>query len=136
MDKQVPPVQNQPKPAGIVAKTHPKYIKNVHRGNHKSNIFSGEIPRTHLTKRASPSRAFPLPQDHFQRRGDGPELGLIQFLIWVKHWRFLIRNMNEINQPKMDICPLKECIKVDNCPFLKKQREGICDPPPPPPPRF
>ena len=82
-------------------KTHPKYIKNVHRGNHKSNIFSGEIPRTHLTRRASPSRAFPLPPDHFQRRGDGPELGLIQFLIWVKHWRFLIRNMNEIKQPKI-----------------------------------
>ena len=28
-------------------------------------------------------------------------IGLIQFLIWVKHWRFLIRNMNEINQPKI-----------------------------------
>ena len=63
MDKQVPPVQNQ-------QKTHPKCIKNVHRGNHKSNIFS---PEPTLREGHTPSCAFPLPQDHFQRRGDGPD---------------------------------------------------------------
>ena len=38
---------------------HPKFINNVHRCNHKSNIFSGEIPRTHLMRRAYPLLCFP-----------------------------------------------------------------------------
>ena len=47
---QVPSVPNQPKTAEISAKTHQKCIKNAHRGNHKLKIFSGEIPRTPLTR--------------------------------------------------------------------------------------
>ena len=75
-------------------------IQNALKTNIEATInqtFSrGISPEPTLREGHTPSRAFPLPLDHFQRRGDGPELGLIQFLIW----RFLIRNMNEINQPK------------------------------------
>ena len=61
---QVPYVPNQPKTAEIPAKTHPKCIKNAHRGNHKLKNLSGEIPRTPLTTGGipplvlSPTRAF------------------------------------------------------------------------------
>ena len=74
MDKQVPPVQNQPKPAGIVAK---KRIQNALKMYIEATInqtFSrGRSPESTLREGHTPTRTFPLPPEHFQRRGDGPD---------------------------------------------------------------
>ena len=59
----MPSVRNQPKTAENPAKTHPKCIKNAHRGNNKLKNFSGEVPPP-LTRGGlpplvlSPTRAF------------------------------------------------------------------------------
>ena len=73
MDKRVPLVQNSQSRLKLWQKTHPKCIKNVHRGNHKSNIISGRSSEPTLREGHTPSHAFPFPPDHFQRRGAGPD---------------------------------------------------------------
>ena len=64
----------QPKPAGIVAK---KRIQNALKTYIEASInqtFSrGRSPEPTLREGHTPSRAFPLAPDHFQRRGDGPD---------------------------------------------------------------
>ena len=55
----MPSVPNQPKTAEIPSKTHPKCIKNAYGGNHRLKIFSGEIPRTPLTKGGHPLSCSP-----------------------------------------------------------------------------
>ena len=89
---QVPSVPNQPKTSEIPAKTQPKCIKKTHRGNHKLKNFSGEIPRTSLTRGGmpplvfTPTRAFGTRSDFrrttFNLRGDGPDW-LFSFFAFV-----------------------------------------------------
>ena len=84
----MPSVPNQPKTAEIPTKSHPKCIKNAHRGNNKlKKKFSGGGPPNPPYERGlTPSGALPqsclwhslgLSPDHFLIRGDGPVVSYV-----------------------------------------------------------
>ena len=106
----VPSVPNQPKTAEIPAKTHPKCIKNTHGGNHKLKNFSGEIPRTPLTRGGipplalSPTRAFGTCSD--LRRTPNKYVATGLFLV---HTRALATGILNLSAQCRDV---EHCMKI------------------------